>query len=162
MLTAYIAGKYTDHRGPWFTRQHILAAEQIAAKLWGYGIAALCPHKNTEMLDGIATYDVFLHGCLLFVQRSHMVVLIPNWIDSNGARVERNHALESGVPIFHWEHDERLLKQVGQDDLFLRTAIEMSFEKLNPEKCRDQANCGGSLRYPPQALHLGKAPHPAE
>jgi len=135
MLLAYVSGKYTDPRGPWFQRQHVLEAEQIAASLWSIGFAVICPHKNTEMFDGIADYDTFLRGDLLMVRRSHLLVVVPNWTASSGATRERNHALKNGVPVFHYHADYDLLKRLGRDDSFLGEAIRLSFEKLHPEEC---------------------------
>lgn len=135
MLLVYTSGRYTDSRGPWFIRQNILEAEQVAADLWRLGFAVICPHKNTAMFDGIVGYETFLAGDFLMVESCHLLVMIPNWRSSKGAKLERQHALRCAVPVFHYKEDYKLLRKLGKDDGFLEEAIASSFEKLKQEAC---------------------------
>lgn len=99
MKVIYIAGKY---RGPnaWAVEQNIRAAEDIAAKVWAMGHAALCPHANARHMEGVASDDVFLAGTLELMRRCDAVVLVPNWRDSEGARAEVAEAERLGIPVF--------------------------------------------------------------
>lgn len=99
MKVIYIAGKY---RGPnaWAVEQNIRAAEEVAAKVWAMGYAALCPHANSRHMDGVASDDHFLAGTLELMRRCDAVVLVPNWRDSAGARAEVAEAVSLALPVF--------------------------------------------------------------
>lgn len=100
MKVIYIAGKY---RGPnaWAIEQNIRAAEEVAAKVWAMGHAALCPHANARhMLEGLISDEAALAGTLELMRRCDAVVLVPNWRDSEGARAEVAEADRLGLPVF--------------------------------------------------------------
>jgi len=70
---------------------NIYRARKVAIAYWQKGFAVICPHTNSAHFDGKASDDVFLNGYLELVQRSDILVMLPNWIRSSGARKE--HAL---------------------------------------------------------------------
>jgi nucleoside 2-deoxyribosyltransferase len=99
MRLVYIAGKY---RGPnsWAIEQNIRAAEDLAAKVWSHGMAALCPHANSRHMDGVTSDEVFLAGTLELMRRCDAVLLVHNWRDSAGSLAEVDEAKRIGIPVF--------------------------------------------------------------
>jgi hypothetical protein len=99
MKVIYIAGKYRAAT-PWDVEQNIRAAEEIAAKVWAMGHAALCPHANSRHMEGVASDEHFLAGTLELMRRCDAVLLVPNWHHSEGARAEVAEAERLGMPVF--------------------------------------------------------------
>lgn len=93
---AYVAGPY---RGKTIRDvvENIREAEAAAVELWKRGYAVICPHKNTALLDGIATDEVFLQGDLEILKRCDLLVLLPRWQESAGAVAEHDYAREHGI-----------------------------------------------------------------
>ncbi|HYE77969.1 MAG TPA: DUF1937 family protein [bacterium] len=106
---AYVAGPYRDGRGSFFVEQNIRAAEAIAVELWKMGFAVICPHANTRHFDGSAPDSVWLEGDLEFVRRSDVLVTVPGWPRSVGARNEVNVARLADVPVLHWGSPAHIL-----------------------------------------------------
>lgn len=79
--------------------KHIELARECALKYWKLGFAVICPHTNTAMLDGACDDSVWLNGDLEFVRRSDVVVMLPNYVDSEGAKAELALAQELGKEI---------------------------------------------------------------
>ncbi len=107
MKVIYIAGKY---RGPtpWAVEQNIRAAEEVAARVWAMGMVALCPHQLTRHMEGLASDEHFLAGTLDLMRRCDVVLLVPNWRDSVGARAEVAEAERLGLPVFGRDADVEL------------------------------------------------------
>jgi hypothetical protein len=100
MQVAYIAGPYraaTVHG----MHRNIDKAAEVALKYWKLGYAVICPHKNTAFFDGECPDNVWLNGDLELLRRSDLVVMVPGWEQSEGARVERLAAVEAGIPIIY-------------------------------------------------------------
>lgn len=114
MKVAFVSGPY---RAPTVQGivQNIREAETVALGLWQFGFAAICPHKNTGLLDGAAPDEVWLRGDLEILRRCDLVVMLPRWEKSEGATKERDRALELGIPVFDWPHDFRALARLAND-----------------------------------------------
>lgn len=112
---AYVAGPYRDARGAYYVEQNIRAAEAVAVELWRLGFAVICPHTNTRMFDGAAPDAVWLAGDLEMVRRVDVLVTLPTWALSQGARNEVNCAHISGVLVAHWGSPDgrQILKLIG-------------------------------------------------
>lgn len=52
MKLIYLSGPIRDRRGVYYVRKNIRRAEKAMVKLCRMGFAVICPHKNTELLDG--------------------------------------------------------------------------------------------------------------
>lgn len=99
MKVVYIAGKY---RGPtpWAVEQNIQAAQAVAAKVIAAGHMPLTPHLNTAHMEGLADDAFFMAGTMELLRRCDAVILVPNWLSSQGARAEVREAKRLDLPIF--------------------------------------------------------------
>ena len=67
-----------------------------------------CPHLNSAFMDGIATDLVFLKAYCEVIRRmtpDDLMVMLPGWNMSSGARREHGLALQFHIPITY-HHDE--------------------------------------------------------
>lgn len=105
MKVAYIAGKYTDNSS-YAIRNNIRRAEKVNEWAWKYGYVAICPHTNTQFLDGLCDYEVWATGYLNILERCDFVILVPGWEDSKGTKEEIKFAQMCNIPIYIWCDDE--------------------------------------------------------
>lgn len=156
MKLAYISGKYTDPRGPAFVNDHIQAARQIAVSMWALGIPALCPHLNTQHFEGVAPYETFLLGDLLMVERSDLLVMVPNWRNSKGAVRERDHAIKHKVPAYEWPADLGLMLDFVFPSEKELEAVLAASENLLSEDIYARAHRHLEFRLACQAVDVGE------
>jgi hypothetical protein len=120
-LIAYVAGPYRDERGLYYIDRNINEAREIAVQLWAWDFSVICPHTNSRFMDGFEgiKIDAFLEGDLDQVERVDLVVLMPRWKTSVGARGEHAHALLCCKPVFEWanERDRNFLYMIGREYL---------------------------------------------
>lgn len=113
MKVAYVAGPYRA-ASEWEVVCNIRAAEAVAIDLWRMGFAVICPHKNSALFGGIADDSVWLEGDLEILHRCDLLVTVPRWLESSGARAEVDWALRWGIPVFNWpEAREALATEVA-------------------------------------------------
>lgn len=98
MKVVYVSGKYRD-TCHYNVLKNIEAAREAALKFWRRGYAVIAPHLNTAFLDGACEDSVWLEGDLEFVRRCDVVVMLPNYVTSEGAKAELALALELGKEI---------------------------------------------------------------
>jgi hypothetical protein len=113
----YVSGPYsagiptlkTIGGGENTVHQNINVARQHAIKIWNRGDAAICPHLNTAHFeyDCDATYEQYIAGDLLMVERCDVIYMLPNWEFSKGAIMERDRAISLDIEI---EYAEGALK----------------------------------------------------
>lgn len=107
MKLAYVAGPYRGKsKNKIINRlqviRNILAAREVAKKLWQMGYAVICPHSNTALFDGIVPDKTFLDGDIVMLKRCDLIVMMPNWMDSSGAIDELCIAQANGIPAYKW------------------------------------------------------------
>ena len=118
MKLVYTAGKY---RGGtiWGTRQNIRLAELVMGDLVCMGLSVICPHKNTALMDGIVSpndHEVWLAIDLEMLKRCDAIVMLPNWINSEGAKAELEKAKEWGLDVFFYPRDiKKLMRYAIQE-----------------------------------------------
>ncbi len=121
MKLVYIAGPYTADT-TWQTVQNIRKAEEAALHYWRKGFAVICPHKNTALFDGACPDETWLEGDLEMLRRCDVIVLLPHWQTSPGARREVKEALDCGIQV--WDYpDEGALPEdqiFTEHDVFVR------------------------------------------
>ncbi len=115
MKVIYVAGAYRADT-PEATARNIRRAEAVARQLWRMGAAVICPHLNSFFFDGLVPDEWFLNGYLEMVRRSDMVVTVPNWVRSQGAKAEVWEAQKRRIPVLHWPWDRKTIKEWVQGD----------------------------------------------
>jgi hypothetical protein len=98
---AYIAGSYTADT-TYEVRNNIRRAEKVNEWAWQNGYAAICPHTNTQFLDGLCDYHIWASGYLYIVERCDLMILVPEWENSKGTKAEISLARKLIIPIYHW------------------------------------------------------------
>ena len=91
----YIAGPYSNPN-PAIRQTHIAYAALWAMHYWKMGYPTICPHKNTANFDGGLSEKHFLKGDLEILKRCDIIVFIPGWNYSAGARIEHDYAVKHG------------------------------------------------------------------
>jgi len=98
-IVVYISGPLTtDTINEWWA--NTMDAREYCMSLWRWGVTPICPHLNSLLMEGIATYEEFILGDLELVKRSDAVLMIGSWDNSKGAKQERDYALTIGKPVF--------------------------------------------------------------
>ncbi len=100
MKLVYVAGPYTAANS-WLVEQNIRRAENMAARVWGEGAAAICPHANARhMLEGVTTPEHALAGTMEMMRRCDAVILVDGWQMSTGSIYEVEEADRLNIPVF--------------------------------------------------------------
>ena len=91
-MLVYLSGKYrdVDEHSVDCNIQH---AKRVAADLWKMGYAVICPHANSQHMGFKDDGGCFLEGDMAMVERSDLLVMLPNWESSEGAQLERRLAM---------------------------------------------------------------------
>jgi hypothetical protein len=100
---AYIAGPYRATT-PHGIVQNIHRAEQYAKKYWRLGYVVICPHKNSGLLDGVLPDESWLEGAKELLRRSDLLVIMPEYQESNGTLLEIKLAQELNMQIIYEGH----------------------------------------------------------
>ena len=104
MKVVYIAGPYRG-RTEWEVKENILRAEKVAAEFWRRGYAVICPHKNSSWMGGLIEDSQWIAAGRELVKRSDIIVLLPGWKSSEGAREELREARLQGKEIIFYHED---------------------------------------------------------
>ena len=84
------------------TSRNIANAGNMALGLWDAGYPTICPHLNTIGFEKkIDDEELFYEGHLRILEVCTLVVLLPRWKTSKGARAEVKRAKELGIPIIY-------------------------------------------------------------
>lgn len=100
----YVSGKYRDPI-PNQVHHNIQEARKYAELIWKLGGYALCPHLNSAYMGGICPSNQFLSGDFKMILGCDLVFLMPNWEDSEGARLERQFAIDNKICIIESSRD---------------------------------------------------------
>jgi len=103
-MIVYIAGQYRSKLGLWGVRENIHAAMAVAREYWKRGFAVICPHGNTAYMDGADIPDMaFINGDLEILVKCDVIVMLPYWEYSEGAKIEHQFAKDHGLKIQYLE-----------------------------------------------------------
>lgn len=99
----YIAGKYTDKTREQI-EQHISAAREIAIECANNYIKFFCPHTHTAHFGEYSqnkSWQYYMSLCEpILCKVCNVIVMVPNWKDSKGAKYEFDVALKEGHKCF--------------------------------------------------------------
>ena len=106
MKVAYISGAYRSYLpngkvNPSGIYDNIQEARKVAIKYWKLGYAVICPHTNTAMMDGACDDQIWIKGDIELLRRSNIVVMLPNFEQSEGARRELVEACLCDLEIIY-------------------------------------------------------------
>jgi len=99
-MIVYIAGPYSSKSDNELLG-NIMAARDVAVKVWQSGHFAICPHLNTAFMSGICDEAQFYAGDLEILKRCDAVVTVPGWKESAGSKFEIVKAQSLDIPIYH-------------------------------------------------------------
>jgi hypothetical protein len=108
-MLLYISGQYN---APTFEgiSKNIMEARKVAVNLWEQGFSVLCPHMNTahfEVDTQKVTHEDWLQGDLEMLLRCDAIIMLPDWEESAGAKIELNCAEQYKIPVYYWpDHPE--------------------------------------------------------
>ena len=106
MRVVYIAGPYSGKTTE-ETAGHVAAAEEMAKKLLLAGYAPLIPHRINATWQGhehfkdFTTHDWLERLCFPLMKKCDAMVMLAGWECSIGAVIERQNAIELGIPVFY-------------------------------------------------------------
>lgn len=102
-MLVYVSGPYTANESGTI-EEHVDRAENIAIELWRKGHAVICPHSNTHFSGKKVdlAWNTWIEGDLNMIARCDAMVLTEDWETSQGARIERQYALNLGIPVYEY------------------------------------------------------------
>jgi len=103
MKLLYISGPFSDPDPIHGIERNITRASEIALEAWRKGWAVICPHKNTSGFQHTEIpWETWMEGDIEIVRRCDAILMIPGWLNSRGAMLERMEARNAGklVPVY--------------------------------------------------------------
>jgi hypothetical protein len=97
---AYVAGPYRAST-EFEIKLNIEMARRIGAGLARKGYYPVIPHSNTSLFEHLGLPDKFwLDGTLELMRMCDLVVMCPDWQNSEGAKSEYEEAKKLGIPVY--------------------------------------------------------------
>lgn len=97
MKVAFISGPYSADT----LEQKLLniaEAKKVAYKYWHKGYAVICPHANSGGMENDDNdQKTFYEGDIELLSRCDLIILMRRWEESDGARKEREYAIEHNI-----------------------------------------------------------------
>ena len=104
MRSVYIAGKYSD-KDEAGEDKNIMLAAAVAAEYLKDGWAVFCPHTMTQIIDRKFNrprqlkWEDWLAADIHWISKCDAIHMLPNWRESEGAKVEYLVAKGLGLEI---------------------------------------------------------------
>ena len=98
----YISGQYSADSQDGISA-NIQHAKEWAGKVWQSGFTALCPHLNTQHFESLCSldYEDYIEGDKRLIDGCDALLMIPGWMESDGANEEKRYAESRGIKIFY-------------------------------------------------------------
>lgn len=97
-LVVYIAGRFRAKDG-WLINENVFVAEKAGRGVAQLGAMPLVPHSIGAHMAGTEDDTFWLTGTLELMRRCDLVLVLPGWEDSQGARGEIAEAERIGLPV---------------------------------------------------------------
>ena len=105
-MKVYVAGPYTPADGKEETRlEHIRLDSKTGKLLLKLGHTPFCPHTMTAGWEDECSWEDFLRMDLAWLRQCDVIVLLPGWQNSRGARMEYDEAMKEGLVIWDLERE---------------------------------------------------------
>jgi hypothetical protein len=100
-IVVYISGKYSGKDYDEI-ESNIKKVRETAIKLWELGYTVLAPHLNTYHFetDCKCSYQDYIDGDLTLLSRCDAILMLDNWEESTGAKIEKQAAEDRMMEIF--------------------------------------------------------------
>jgi hypothetical protein len=90
----------------WVVEQNVRNAEALAFEVMNLGAFPIIPHANTRFFHGLATYEFWIEGTRILMERSADFAITVEaigfpWKHSKGSVGEVEHMGLLGRPVFH-------------------------------------------------------------
>lgn len=112
MKTIYVSGPYS---APTYCqiRKNVHAAAKVGASCIEKGWAALVPHCNSHAIAKHIerAWGDWILMDLALIDKCDAILMMSNWIESEGAKREHSYALSKNIPVFYecmgipWERE---------------------------------------------------------
>jgi hypothetical protein len=98
----YIAGPYRG-KTIFHVLLNIFRAWREAYRWWKMGYTVICPNTNSLLMSefGLGEGIDFICADLEILCKCDMIVMLPNWEDSEGAREEHHCAVDLGLEVIY-------------------------------------------------------------
>ncbi len=102
MVLCYVAGPFSAKTRAGVEeniRRAVLAGIEVAR----CGAMPVIPHANTAHpeFEVVQPYTFWIEGTMALLLACSVVLMVPGWEASSGARGERDEALRHGMPVFY-------------------------------------------------------------
>lgn len=104
-MVIYLAGSISngDTENKNYRKKALEKARAVAEELWKKGLAVICPHLNNNFTKNCSfTWEDYLSGDILLIERVDALVMLPGWEKSRGATLEKAFAQRIGLPIYYY------------------------------------------------------------
>lgn len=99
MILVYVAGPYTDST-IWQRAANVREAQLVGAQILADDVYPIVPHELGVLVQDQQPNEYWYRATLALMLRCDAVVLTPRWAESKGATIERERAIEIGLPCF--------------------------------------------------------------
>lgn len=109
MRLIYVAGCYSADNA-WEREANIRRAEEVCARLWKAGVAAVCVHTMARYFHGFVPEDKAIAIDNAILDRCDAILLAPGWIMSTGTQGEIARARGQRKPVFEPHMESRCIE----------------------------------------------------
>lgn len=104
-MIIYLAGPIRP-KGDQTLEGNVAKAKSIALELWKAGYTVISPHANSDLPIALADKELdssrWLAGDLEIIARCDVIVVLPNWEQSEGTKKEIAFAEGRDIPVSYY------------------------------------------------------------